>query len=300
MYIIYIWRGLNYRYTYTCSIRSCAPNANAWSASRWHAGTVQGTPACSRSTGLVVMPWKIPSGMRFSHSATSAVSRKKRLGPRICGPRGAACAIMIVTPRAVPLALPRAVPRVGDPRRSPVFVIMLPCIGGPRICARILTPRAPCIGGPHSAPACTVRRASARAIIEDLPHRSRRNPAFTTWRNFWPTQRARKAVFHTFTPSTRWARLARSWRPLRPPQGAWKAVLVDPGTGSARFDAWSAARGLWGWCASRARPADLDDRLQAHASRARRSKRTRHSLTTREDSSLRCAGDAAGDEPMWF
>jgi len=99
------------------------------------------------------------------------------------------------------------------------------------------------------------------------------------------------------------AHAGRRWRPPRAPQGAWEAVLVDPGTGAARVDAWSAARaarGLWGWCASRTRPADPDDRLQAHASRARRSKRTRHPSLARDDSSSRCAGGAVGDEPMWF
>jgi len=110
----------------------------------------------------------------------------------------------------------------------------------------------------------------------------------------------KKPFWRTFTPSTRWVTLARSWRPPRGPQGAWEAVLVDPSTGAARVDAWSAARGLWSWCASRARPADPDDRLQAHASRARRSKRTRHPSLARDDSSLRCAGGAAVGEPMWL
>jgi len=109
-----------------------------------------------------------------------------------------------------------------------------------------------------------------------------------------------KLFWRTFTPSTRSATLARSWRPPRGPQGDWEAVLVDPGTRAARFDAWSAARGLWGWCVSRARPADPDDRLQAHVSRARRSKRTRHPSLTRDHSSSRCAVGAAGGEPMWL
>ena len=61
---------------------SSTPSAAAVPASWRQASTVHATPARSRSVGLVVTPWNMPSGSSASHSATSAVSRKKRLPPR--------------------------------------------------------------------------------------------------------------------------------------------------------------------------------------------------------------------------
>ena len=96
---------------------------------------------------------------------------------------------------------------------------------------------------------------------------------------FARTSGPQKPFWRTFTPSTRWATLARSWRLPRGPR-------LASGAGAPRV---------------RGQPIRTAGcRLQAHASRARRSKRTRHPSLARYDSASRCAGGAAGGGPMWL
>ena len=51
---------------------------------------VQGSRARSKRVGLVVTPWKIPVGKNWSHSRTSAVSKKRRPFPRKIGEKAVA------------------------------------------------------------------------------------------------------------------------------------------------------------------------------------------------------------------